>query len=349
MTKILAFSDVHLNLGCIRKLRAQEKNIFDAVVIAGDMGGVAMSEMISIVSTFECPVYYVYGNWDNQLGYEEKFGDQCSLLHLQVETVGGLFFAGFSGCPTHWGRNPVSLKFNKALQKKYAVLLKNIEEARNLAKFEFALIRKQHEDRIAQMEKAARGKSKWPFISALIPLEPKCERKEKAVMKNYESFMKSPEYKNYLNDALLTHRKIEHANRQQLIDAIKLLKVDVGRLVLVTHERMYRIHEEIGGLGFHLFGHRHGFKHTVFKGTNYVNVSVLDNVRSVIPKKQGMKLSKKSSEECFNVNAGNYCVIEIQQDGQNNIQCKELNIEEGWELLDYQMSDVWLPSEVQFL
>ena len=87
----------------------------------------------------------------------------------------------------------------------------------------------------------------------------------------------------------------------------------------------------------------------MFKGTNYVNVSVLDNVRSVITKNNGNKSPKKFSRECFNVNAGNYCVIEIQQDGQNIIQCKELKVEEGWELLDYQMSDVWLPSEMQFL
>jgi len=114
---------------------------------------------------------------------------------------------------------------------------------------------------------------------------------------------------------------------------------------------MYRIHEEVKGLGFHLFGHRHEFKHTVFKGTNYVNVSVLDNVCSAIPKGSKALQNKFSevSEEYFNVNAGNYCIIEIQQDGQSNVECKELNIEEGWEVLDYKMSDVWLPSEMQFV
>lgn len=349
MTRILAFSDVHLNIGCVRKLRAQEKNNFDAVVIAGDMGSEAVSEILLIVSTFNCPVYYVYGNWDNQLGYEEKFGDQCSLLHLQVETVGGLFFAGFSGCPTHWGRNPIATQLDGTLQKKYAALLKKIEGACNLANFEFAPIRKQHVDRIAQEIAKAGGENNGFFIPALVPLDLKSERKRKAIWKNYESLIASAKYKNYLEDRLLINKEIEQKHKQCLFEVLKKSKIDVSRLMLITHERMYRIHEEIKGLGFHLFGHRHGFKHTVFKGTNYVNVSVLDNVCSATPKNNRKTLSKKSSGKYFNVNAGNYCVIEIQQDGQNNIQCKALNIEEGWELLDYRMSDVWLPSEVQFL
>lgn len=321
MTRILAFSDVHLNLGCVRKLRAQEENSFDAVVIAGDMGSEAVPDLLSIVSTFDCPVYYVYGNWDNQLSYEEKFGDQFNLLHLQVEAVDGLFIAGFSGCPTHWGNNPISLQLNGAVLKKYSALLKKIDNAFALAKSESEPIYQQHKTIVEN------------------------ERKKKAIWKNYESLIASDNYKNYLGDKLLANKEIEQKHKQRLFEALKNSKIDVSRLMLITHERMYRIHEEINGLGFHLFGHRHGFKHTVFKGTNYVNVSVLDNVRSVIPKNNRKKLSDKY----FNVNAGNYCVIEIRHDGQNNIQGKELNIEEGWELIDYQMSDVWLPSEVQFL
>ncbi|NCP76498.1 MAG: hypothetical protein GW769_17090 [Alphaproteobacteria bacterium] len=333
MTKILAFSDVHLNLGCVRKLRAQEKNSFDAVVIAGDMGSEAVPDLLSIVSTFDCPVYYVYGNWDNQLGYEERFGDQFHLLHLQVETVGELFITGFSGCPTHWGNNPISLQLNEALQKKYSALLTGVKNAFDLALAESEPISQQHQ----AIDKRKTGNDF--YIPAPFPSDPKSERKKKAIWKNYESLKASPEYKTYLNDALLVHKEIEQWHRQCLYGVLKNSKIDVARLMLITHERMHRIHEEeVKGLGFHLFGHRHGFKRTLFKGTNYVNVSALDNVCFVV-----------LSGNYYNVNAGTYCVIDFRPDDQSSVQCKRLYIPEGLELIDWRMSDIWLPSEEQFL
>ena len=36
--RLLAFSDIHNNLVAVRKLRALEKNTFDAIVVAGDIG-----------------------------------------------------------------------------------------------------------------------------------------------------------------------------------------------------------------------------------------------------------------------------------------------------------------------
>jgi len=40
--KLLALSDIHSNLIAVRKMRAQERNVFDAIVIAGDLGGDAV-------------------------------------------------------------------------------------------------------------------------------------------------------------------------------------------------------------------------------------------------------------------------------------------------------------------
>lgn len=37
--RLLALSDVHGNLVAARKMRAQEGNEFDAIVVAGDLGG----------------------------------------------------------------------------------------------------------------------------------------------------------------------------------------------------------------------------------------------------------------------------------------------------------------------
>jgi predicted phosphodiesterase len=106
--RLLALSDIHHNLVAVRKLRACEKNDFDAVIVAGDIGNESAAEFFRILETFECPVLYVYGNWDNKLDYESCFGPRCHLIHSNVITLGELSFTGFSGCPTDWGKNPLA-------------------------------------------------------------------------------------------------------------------------------------------------------------------------------------------------------------------------------------------------
>ena len=106
--RLLAFSDIHHNLVAVRKLRDCEKNRFDAIIVAGDIGNESAAEFFRIVASFECPVMYVYGNWDDKLDYEFSFGPHCRLIHSNVVTIGNLSFTGFSGCPTDWGKNPIA-------------------------------------------------------------------------------------------------------------------------------------------------------------------------------------------------------------------------------------------------
>jgi len=102
--RLLAFSDIHHNLVAVRKLRALETNSFDAIVVAGDIGSASAEEFFRILSTFKCPILYVYGNWDHELSYSKSYGDHCHLIHSNVVTIGDLHFTGFSGCPTNWGK-----------------------------------------------------------------------------------------------------------------------------------------------------------------------------------------------------------------------------------------------------
>ena len=108
--RLLAFSDIHHNLVAVRKMRASEANSFDAIVVAGDIGSESAEEFFKILSTFKCPVLYVLGNWDHELGYRKRYGDDCHLIHSNVVTIGDLHFTGFSGCPTNWGKNPIARK-----------------------------------------------------------------------------------------------------------------------------------------------------------------------------------------------------------------------------------------------
>ena len=108
--RLLAFSDIHHNLVAVRKLRAFEKNSFDAIIVAGDIGNESAADFFKILATFNCPVMYVYGNWDNALDYEASFGSRCRLIHSNVITIDNISFTGFSGCPTDWGKNPIARK-----------------------------------------------------------------------------------------------------------------------------------------------------------------------------------------------------------------------------------------------
>jgi hypothetical protein len=93
--RLLACSDLHNNVACVRKLRAQETNDYDAIAIAGDIGGHRAAEIFDVLRSFECPIVYVYGNWDRKLGYGQSFGKGCHLIHLNAVKIGLLTFTGF--------------------------------------------------------------------------------------------------------------------------------------------------------------------------------------------------------------------------------------------------------------
>ena len=106
--RALVFSDIHGNIDPIRELRAKERNEFDAIIIAGDIGNKSAVEIFKILDTFECPVYCVYGNWDHKLDYDKPLSRNWVLLQNKIHEVDGFYISGFSGCPTNWGKNPIN-------------------------------------------------------------------------------------------------------------------------------------------------------------------------------------------------------------------------------------------------
>jgi Icc-related predicted phosphoesterase len=94
--RILAISDLHNNVACVRKLRAQENNDYDVIALGGDIGSYRADEIFKVLRTFKCPIVYVYGNWDHHLSHKKSFGRRCHLIHLNIVRVGSLTFTGFS-------------------------------------------------------------------------------------------------------------------------------------------------------------------------------------------------------------------------------------------------------------
>ncbi|ANM04995.1 calcineurin-like phosphoesterase domain-containing protein [Rhizobium phaseoli] len=104
MTRILACSDIHNNVNAVRQLRAREGNDYDALIVAGDMGSDAADEIFDILRTFDCPILYVFGNWDSRLRHDQNFGDRCHHLHLSPYPVGDLAIVGetIDGIDPEW-------------------------------------------------------------------------------------------------------------------------------------------------------------------------------------------------------------------------------------------------------
>ncbi|MBS4082358.1 MAG: metallophosphoesterase family protein [Rhizobiales bacterium] len=112
--RFLAFSDVHNNLACVRKMRAREKNAFDAILFGGDIGRKIPEQFFAILATFECPVFYVYGNWDIELSPDTKYHPSAQILHRSSVTLDGFTLAGFSDKPDGTARRHVAGALKKA-------------------------------------------------------------------------------------------------------------------------------------------------------------------------------------------------------------------------------------------
>jgi len=92
--RILAISDMHNNVACVRKLRAQEPNAYDVIAIPGDIGTHRRAEIFETLRTFKCPIVFVHGNWDRE--DDVVSGRRTHLVHLRVVRVGKLAFTGYS-------------------------------------------------------------------------------------------------------------------------------------------------------------------------------------------------------------------------------------------------------------
>jgi predicted phosphodiesterase len=264
--RLLALSDIHHNLLAVRKLRASETNSFDAIVVAGDIGSASADEFFKIISTFECPVLYVFGNWDHELSYSKVYGDNCHLIHSNVVTIGDLHFTGFSGCPTNWGKNPIARK-----------ILTNVAKT------------------------------------------------------NSDQFR-------------LAKSSILELNRKSVRKAISSASVDPLKCVVVTHERLARLSEEIPGTLLHLFGHIHRYSNQTYKGTRFINVATLDRPMPVRPRAK----KRWTMDDCRNVNAGNYVTIEISSSQGIRAQCMYMRRDyPGWLPLEDSpvLATDWIPEE----
>ncbi len=293
--RLLAFSDIHHNLAAVRKLRALEKNSFDAIIVAGDIGSESAADFFKILATFKCPVMYVYGNWDNKLGYKTSFGHHCHLIQSNVITIGNISFTGFSGCPTHWGKNPIFRKFYRQIETENKSLIEALKSG------------------IRPTYRIRRTK---PFQKFVLQLQS-------------------------------AKNEVLKLNRESIGTAIKNARVDSRKCVVITHQRLTRLNEEVPGALLHLFGHIHTFSEHTFKETKYINVAALDRPVSARPRAK----EKWGKEDCRNFNTGNYVTIEISSSLEIKTRCVTLPHEyPNWISLENRRYNgiKWIPEEAKW-
>lgn len=340
MIRILALSDIHNNIESVRLLRAQERNEYDVILVAGDMGSESAADVLKILSTFRCQVMYIYGNWDNLLDYDARFGQNCTHLHHHVIVLENFAFTGYSGCAASWGKNPASAEMQFELDSMYVPLgrvidtiQQEIAEAREAARSEYkTAIDSLGESMRTQGRLMNKAQRKRLIVDAYA--------RHKGPYKKLRQLRTSKEFKTYsfMKSKLLS--LIEKRNTSQLVARVAEAGVDGKRLIVMSHDRTSRIHEQLPNIALHCFGHRHGFKHTHVAGIHYANVSVLDWIRSVVPQPSNNMVTIVNDDYAYfspdayrEVQAGTYCVMDIGD--QIHVESRSLFNEPGqWLYLD---------------
>ncbi len=116
-----------------------------------------------------------------------------------------------------------------------------------------------------------------PYKRKVSLLAEKKQKQIKRTKKTLEKLFRSTDYKNYDKDKSQVPKSVLAQNRDLLFDTIRNSNVPQDRLIIVTHERMYRIAEEGVSPLLHIYGHIHEYKFGSFKGTCYLNAAAIDN------------------------------------------------------------------------
>ncbi len=349
MTRILAFSDIHNNVDCVRVLRAQEANRYDAVLIAGDIGSESFDEILDIVCTFECPVFYVYGNWDNTLEYKPFHDPRAQLVHHSVHEIGDLVVTGFSGCPTHWGQNPIYKEKMAEVRSAYSTIRSEAKALREQASAEYAVaktsIDADLEKALADIEAKAKDRRKTAYKNKVYSTQQKADRATNtAYNRSYRELDRlyaSKPYKSYQLARKETRKSVLGLNRAELDTIMDDLR---GRpSIVITHERLFRFVDRGHDPILHLFGHRHLYKHTEFKGVHNVNIAALDIKRTASLQ------SDPETGKSYSANVGGYSVFEII-DRDVHVERRQLLVDEStWKVWNFNSNKAeFTPGAVAF-
>lgn len=335
--KFLLLSDIHNNVSAVEKMRVQEANSFDALVVAGDIGSDCAQQIFDILATFNCPILYIYGNWDHRLVYDASFGNLSHHLHLSPFDAGPVTFVGFSGCNANWGQNPEALRLHQAVEDAHSGIICALNNAENEFAQQKVRIEGEYTASVNElMEKPSRRTVPKGKLNAL---EARRDRQLVEAAKVIDAVKGTDAYSLYLHHRSSVTEQVLVCNRYALSQLLPKIRKPRDRIVVVTHDRLAKTQADFVGIPVFLFGHRHGFAQTNYQGAKYINVSALDLRRTIRPK----VFSKGDHFKQFrNINLGNYAVMEWHENVGVNVVCMPLDIDPDWQVdwqfeMDFQM------------
>ncbi|AXA39418.1 Calcineurin-like phosphoesterase domain family protein [Rhizobium leguminosarum] len=306
-------------------MRAQESNSFDVLVVAGDIGSDCTHQIFDVLTTFKCPVLYVYGNWDHKLSYDASFGDVCHHLHLSPFESGPITFAGFSGCTAGWGQNPEAQRLHEEVNVAHSEIIRSLDSAKNEEKRAASLIEDEYTASVDALTTTSRRSLSQRKLKAL---DADRQRKLAALSKIAEDIRGADAYGLYLGQLSSVSEEVLTRNRRSLSEMLRQVETPRERTVVVTHDRLAKTQTDFAGVPVFLFGHRHGFAETNYQGAKYINVSALDLRRTVRPK----VFSRGDHWKQFrNINFGNYAVLEWDQSAGFNVTRIPLDLDLDWQ------------------
>lgn len=293
MPKLLAISDIHGTIASVERLRKLTTDRFDAIVLAGDIGKDldTAAQVFDILGSFDCPILYVYGNWDHSLPYDHDFGPNAHHLHNACVTLDGWTVAGLSGIDVNWGHNPLAASITVDLDARYEAGFAEIDgQIEALKRTEREVLTEC--EALPPLPNKAHLKPVWPLRRRLSTLREKRKQLEPALQSEYRE----------------GYKEIAAANRREMVDRMSAYPQD--RIIVVTHGRLARTAQDMPDVPLFLFGHTHGFTDTRMGRSRFVNVSAVDHIVPVMPE----HAAKRAWKEIRAADIGTYTVIEIGQE-----------------------------------
>lgn len=310
--RFLAVSDIHGNLEGLRWLRTRERNTFDFLLVPGDICGLGSSgdvdQVFDILSSFECPILYVYGNADHELSYFRCFGELCHHLHLRSMLFGEFTIVGFSGCSANWGRNPIAMALAAQVEHDFRHVTAAYEEMDRAVNEARAEVQRVHEAGLEKIAAKAKDRRRREYLAKVRGLEEKRDRLLWRASAPLTQIEESSEYAEYTEARWRSWKEASTQNRQALVDAIKTSDAPPEKTIVVTHERLFRMHEEVSGILLYVSGHNHKFKNTLYRGSRFVTVGALHQPICVVPEAD----EDEGWHNVHFINEGNYAVIELR-------------------------------------
>lgn len=303
MIEILTFSDIHNNISAVQSLRDQETNEYDAIVIAGDIGNYIWPEILAIIDTFECPAYFVYGNWDSRQPYIRQLSSNSILLNHTIEFHKGYYFTGFSGCETHWGMNPLLAKqidlLNSIHQNEIAAHKKEQLDAKMRIDNLIKTVNSTYLKNRRSIKKAVSKRDTKRFNNEVLELRGWKAIELNKIKSQTIDVVASSGYEKYRQEIYAAHNKTLLLNRDKLFTTIRQSNIPNNRLIIISHDRLTKISEEKIPAALHIFGHRHAYKLTKMGASHYLNTAQLD---SSIDMESRSRLG------------GGYCIVKLDGD-----------------------------------